>query len=387
MIEGILRQDAALRKLGVSSEVASLDYTSAPFIQGISVKTHPMGHRPSRNASRANILAHYGHTPTLIPWLEAHVHDYDCVIVNGLWNYSTWAAAAVLPKSEVPYFVFPHGMMDPWFRKNYPIKHWAKQLSWFVNEGLLLRSAAGVLFTTEDERILGRNVFRGYSYKEYVVGFGTADPPQSSSVLGEAFQATVPNLRGKKFLLFLSRIHEKKGCDLLIRAYAKYLADRPGFEFDLVLAGPDQSGWQADLQELALNLGIADRIHWPGMLSGDAKWGAFQMAEVFVLPSHQENFGVVVAEAMACGTPVLISNKVNIWHEVVQSGAGFAENDDEAGTTNLIRKYFDLSTAQRQAMGELARACFVKYFDVKTSAGNLLELIRLETAGSTPKPP
>jgi len=84
----------------------------------------------------------------------------------------------------------------------------------------------------------------------------------------------------------------------------------------LVIAGPDQVGWQAALQQRAAVLGIAERITWPGMLNGELKWGAFRCAELFCLPSHQENFGIVVAEALACGLPVSAAEPVNISEEV-----------------------------------------------------------------------
>ncbi len=91
-------------------------------------------------------------------------------------------------------------------------------------------------------------------------------------------------------------------------------------DWHLVMCGPDQVGWQAELTAMAKRLKVAERVTWAGMVSGDSKWGALRAAEVFVLPSHQENFGIVVAEALACGTPVLISNKVNIWREVQRAG-------------------------------------------------------------------
>src|SRR6185369_13539161 len=130
-----------------------------------------------------------------------------------------------------------------------------------------------------------------------------------------AFFAAFPALKGRQFLLFLGRVHPKKGCDLLIRAFAKSL-DKIAPDMDLVMAGPDQVNWVPELKALTKRLGVDNRVHWPGMLTGALKWGAFHSADALVLPSHQENFGIAVAEAMACCTPALISDKVNIWREV-----------------------------------------------------------------------
>ena len=110
----------------------------------------------------------------------------------------------------------------------------------------------------------------------------------------------------------------------------------------LVIAGPDEEGLKPELLSLASEAGVSDRVHFPGMLQGDAKWGAFYAAEAFVLPSHQENFGVAVAEALACGTPVLISNQVNIWREIAEDGVGLVEDDDLAGTMRLLERWRDL---------------------------------------------
>lgn len=139
---------------------------------------------------------------------------------------------------------------------------------------------------------------------------GTATPAGDSQAQRQIFLDHFPQLDNKRLLLFLSRIHVKKGCDLLIEAFAEVASDD---SLHLVIAGPDQIGWQADLQKQAKQLGIEQKITWTGMLSGDLKWGAFHATEAFLLPSHQENFGFVVAEALACEVPVLISNKVNIW--------------------------------------------------------------------------
>ena len=312
-------------------------------------------------------IGKYRFAASLTPWLKQNAHNYDAVILHGLWNYSSAGAWRALRRHRTPYFIFVHGMMDPWFKAEYPLKHFAKQIYWTLIEGRVLRGARGVLFTCGEEMVQARNVFRGHSYLERVVLFGTADPGAENIAAVTEFRSAFSALKNRKFLLFLSRIHPKKGCDLLIQAFADCLAEIPA-DLDLVIAGPDQIGWAQELKAMASERGVADRIHWTGMLTGNLKWGAFRAAESMILPSHQENFGFVVAEAMACSTPVLISNKVNIWREVEAAEAGLVEPDTEDGTRNLIRRFIALSPSRHLQMRLNARAGFEKSFDIEASA-------------------
>jgi glycosyltransferase involved in cell wall biosynthesis len=250
------------------------------------------------------------------------------------------------------------------------LKKWAY---WPWADYRVLRDARAVLFTSEEERLQARRSFWLYRAEERVVAYGTTAPPDNAGKLKEDFLAAHPNLRGKRVLLFLSRIHEKKGCDLLIRAFARIASLDPKLE--LVMAGPDQSGWVGRLKELAKELNIADRICWPGMLQGDMKWGAFYDAEAFVLPSHQENFGIAVAEALGCGLPVLISDKVNIWREVQSSGAGLIAPDTLDGTIRLLNEWLSLTEERRQAMALAARELFQRQYTVEAMAKSLLDVV------------
>ncbi len=371
-IEGILRQEEATRHLA-SREIVALDLPSPAGTRETTLKIHQLGETlPPMPGSRA--LRHYGYTSKLIPWLRDNASNYDVVIVNGLWNFAAFACSLTLPKADKKYFVFTHGMMDPWFKKTYPLKHLAKIGFWLLVEGRLLAKARKVFFTSEEERRLAHGQFPLWRYNEQVVGYGTAAPPPASAAQRAAFQATSPQLGDNPYLLFLSRIHRKKGCDLLIEAFAKIAEQRP--ELHLVIAGPDQENLVSVFQERAETLGIANRIHWPGMLKGDAKWGAYRGAEAFILPSHQENFGIVVAEAMACGTPVLITNKVNIWREVEAAGAGLVENDDAEGAEALLRDWLAMDAKQRATMREAALHAFQTHFDVAQVAPALIQTIK-----------
>jgi len=352
LVEGIVRQCQALPEC--RCEVVTLDPPDAPFLQDFPLTVHALGMRTAKSR-----LSRFGYTPHLVPWLKAHAGDYDITVVNGLWNYASVGASRILPKLALPYVVYPHGMMDPWFRRTYPAKHWLKQIFWTLFDGRLMEHARAALFTCEEEMVLARGQFRGHPYRELVARYGSGDAPD---------QAAPPPI-DRPYLLFLGRIHPKKGCDLLIRAYAKVAPD-----LDLVMAGPDQVGWMTELKALAERLGVGHRVHWTGLLTGAAKWGALRGAEAFVLPTHQDSFGVAVGEALAYSVPVLITDQVNIWREVAAAGAGLIATDDEAGIEALLRSYLALDPPARNRMRTAARACFAEHFDMKATARKTFEI-------------
>lgn len=364
-VEGIVRQCEAMTDC--TSEVVSLDPPNAPFLSSLPMTIHALGTR-----AQTSRLARFGYTPRLVPWLRDHAGDYDMIVINGLWNYASMGSSRILPELGVPYVVYPHGMMDPWFRRAYPLKHLAKQLFWTLFDGRLMQQASAALFTCEEEMVLARGQFRGHPYRELVARYGAGDVPRGAGAQVAAFRAAVPELGTRPYLLFLGRIHPKKGCDLLIRAWGEL----GNTDIDLVMAGPDRAGWGKTLRAMADELGIGGRIHWPGMLTGDAKWGAFRAADGFILPSHQDSFGVAVGEALACGTPVLITDKVNIWREVEESGAGLVAPDNLLGIELLLRIFMRLDTTARVKMRAAARQCFVEHFDVAVSARKTREIYR-----------
>ncbi|WP_046112800.1 glycosyltransferase [Aquincola tertiaricarbonis] len=364
--EGIRQVSQALARMGHTSECLTSDDPSAPWLAGQPVRIHAVGRR---------MPVGYAHNPAIGTWLRAHAQDYDAFVISGLWQHHSVAARAALRALGREYFVFTHGMLDPWFKQAYPRKHLKKWLYWPWGDYRVLRDARAVLFTSEEERLRARQSFWLYRARERVVAYGTRTPPRWDESPGQAaFLEAHPGLRGKRVMLFLSRIQQKKGCDLLIDAFAQVA--RTNADLRLVMAGPDQAAWRAALQQRAAALGIADRIVWPGMLQGDLKWGAFHAAEAFVLPSHQENFGIAVAEALGCGVPVLISDKVNIWREIEADGAGLVAPDTAEGTAQLLQRWLALSSAERAAMRDRARGCFAQRFTVEAMADSLLSVLQ-----------
>src|ERR1700733_6136412 len=174
-------------------------------------------------------------------------------------------------------------MLDPWFKRRYPLKHLKKLLYWPWAEYRVLRDARAVLFTCEEERVLARQSFGLYRANELVVNYGVPEPTGEPGLQRETFLQRFPHLRDKRILLFMSRIHPKKGCDILIEAFAT-VANRDA-SLHLVMAGPDQVGMQRSLVTRSERLGIGDRVTWTGMIRGDVKFGSLRTAEAMVLPS------------------------------------------------------------------------------------------------------
>ena len=354
--------DAGLRR-DVDAEVLTMDSPAAAWLSSFPVRVAALG-----QGARG-----FAYAPAIGAWLLEHQSRFDAVIVHGLWQYQGIAVRRVLRSVGRPYFVFPHGMLDPWFKQRYRFKHLKKVLFWRLWQYRVLRDAAAVLFTCEEEERLARETFRPYAVRARVVGFGADGPPERLGDARARLDASFASLHGKRIVLFFGRLHPKKGCDLLLEAFAEVAASDPALH--LVFAGPDQEGYGDSLRSLAGRLGVTARVSWLGMLQGDLKWTVLQAAEVFVLPSHQENFGVAVAEALACGTPVLLSDKVNIWREVVADGAGLVGPDRVAATAKLLRDWLELGAAQREAMREAAVRCHAQRFRFDAMVARLTECV------------
>ena len=356
--------EPVLRGMGHETDIACFDGSAAEWLNGWSCKVHTFGPAVTK----------FGFSRGFLPWLKKEKSNYDAVIVRGLWQYSGYAVWLALKHSKTPYFVFPHGMLDPWFNKMYPLKRLKKLVYWHLGGRDVLRDARAVLFTSEQERRLARNSFSGYKCRERVVSYGTVASPDGAERLKQVFLERFPMLKGKKVFLFLGRIHEKKGCDILISAFAEPMS--AGKDAVLVMAGPGEKVLVDRLKDKAGRSGVADRILWTGMLYGEDKWGAFYSADLFVLPSHQENFGIAVAEALSSGTPVLITDKVNIWETIDSSHAGIVVGDDACGVKSGMLRWAEMGAGQREDMRVMAKECFDKNFHIQAAAESLISAVR-----------
>lgn len=377
--QGIRNSNQELSKLGVEREVVSLDDSDAPFIGQDVFPVHALGRGKTK----------WGYNPRLYHWLIENIPRFDVVVINGLWLYHGFAvrqamrylnrqrqAGQFAPKV----YVMAHGMLDPYFQRA-PERRLKAMRNWFywkLVEGKVINDADGLLFTCETELQLAKQTFVPYHPKQELnVGYGITPPPPYTTAARQAFNNKCAIAANTPYLLFLSRIHEKKGIELLITAYTKLFKKltATGRQMPmLVIAGPGlDSPYGKKLQKMSD--AVAGTILFAGMLSGDAKWGAFYGCSAFVLPSHQENFGIAVVEAMACAKPVLISNQVNIWPEIANSSAGIVTDDNEAGVEEMLEKWFEMTIDQQLQMGQNARRCFEDKFNVASVSNLFLEAI------------
>lgn len=363
--EAVRQLIRATRATGTYVEVVCLDHPEAEFLGDLGCPVHALDQ---------SFLGRYAFSPRLWRWLRANAGRFDGLIMNGLWTFPGFALRSAARRARRPYGIFVHGALDPWFNRKYPLKHLKKLIYWPLQYAVL-RDAEVVFFTTKTERDLAKTSFRPNHWKSAVAALGIVEDEhagQDPAREVEAFYGALPELRGRRFLLFLARIHEKKGCDLLIEAFARVAAAVP--DVHLVMAGPDQVGMQVKLQSRAEQLGIAARVHWPGMIGGEVKWGALRACDALVLPSHQENFGVSVAEALLAGRPVLLSYPVNVWPEIENDGVGLADDDTLEGTVRLLQRWFSLPAAEQAAMAARAQPCFAARFSMERTAATINEV-------------
>ena len=288
------------------------------------------------------------------------------MIAHGLWQWPSLEAMRIHQRTKVPYVVFPHGMLDPWFKKKYPLKHLKKQVYWWFRQGEILRRANAVCFTTEDEKLLAQGTFWPSRFHSVVTGLGVEDPPAKNSQMEQELFGKFPTLKDKRILVYLGRFHEKKGVDLLLNAWARKSND----DEILALVGPDTKDPHfIKLKKIASQ--DTETIVWTGMLEEEQKWSMLRMADALILPSHQENFGMVVAEALAVGTPVYLTDKVNLWREVIESNAGYVDSDDQPGIDRLVDKW---KTKGHQQMIPNTISCFQEKLHIKQTAQKITSM-------------
>lgn len=306
----------------------------------------------------------------LSAWLNSHVHEFSVAHIHAVFNHSSIAAAHVCRKAAVPYVVRPLGTLEPWSMTQKSVR---KRVFWQVAGKAMLRSAAAVHYTTDAEKNSTENLL-GLNHGK-VIGLGVEVNSGAKQQLGQHF----PALAEQPYALVMSRLHPKKGLDVLIEAFLGLVQQEKFAHWRLVIAGDGPSDYVLKLKEMAA---ASDRIIFTGWLDGEQKESVLSGASLLVLPSHQENFGMCVMEALSRSVPVLVSPHVNLADEIVLANAGWiATVDKDALTTRLSEA---LSNEEERAVrGRAGRQLSMKYS--WESAAKSLKDLYLEIMNSPQK--
>ena len=301
----------------------------------------------------------------LAGWLSQHASAFDVVLVHAVFSHSSIAAGRVCRLVHVPYVVRPLGTLDPWSLGHKPLR---KRLLFRLGVRGLLSGAAAMHYTTAEEGRLA----------ESAVGLLPAGTVVPVGVDDLYFAPKLGPAPGGPYVLALSRLDAKKRLEWIINAWHAIAGEGSLGTWRFVIAGDGEDAYVARLRDLAHRGPARDRIVFEGWVEGDAKAALIRGASLFVLPSHQENLGVAMIEALASGVPALTTPGVNLGPEIAAAGAGWQVEDSEAavvaGLDAAIR-----DEADRAARGGLA-AAFAERFRWPYVVAGLMDLYRRVTA-------
>jgi glycosyltransferase involved in cell wall biosynthesis len=302
----------------------------------------------------------YKFSPPMAQALNRTLASFDVAHIYSLYGFSTAAAAHYARKFRVPYLVHPHGSLDPFLRRHHPRR---KRIYSQFFLPPVFAGAAAVLFNSEEERRLSRDAPElaqlddpaGLGPPSVIVDVGVEEVffTGADENMRRTFRKKFPEWMGRRLVTYFGRLNFKKGLDILVAAFSAVAQEQE--DIHLVLAGPDGDGYAEKIRGWLGHSGMLARATFTGNIAGAERVALLQESEVMVLPSYTENFGQAVAEAMAAGVAVIISNRVNIWPEVEKAQAGLIVPCDAAETARALRRLL-ANPAEAQEMGRRGRA-------------------------------
>jgi glycosyltransferase involved in cell wall biosynthesis len=325
---------------------------------------------------RCSPFRRYKFSLGLLQWLAQHAHEFDIAHIHALFSPVSSMAALVARTQGLPYVLRPLGTLDP---ADLQKKRRLKQIYAALLERPNLAGAAAIHFTSNQEAKISERF--GLITRDLVLPLGVTPPLLNAA---DATQpAAQPEAELAKFkipgdrpsVLFMSRIDPKKGLDLLIPALEALLAE--GLPFHWILAGsnPQEPGYEAQIRAQIQASPLAAHTTITGFVSGALKTALIRQADLFVLPSYYENFGIAVAEAMVASIPVVISDQVHICNEVQQSEAGWVCACEVNALTNALRAALQSQT-ERQRRGTLARQYALENYSWEAIAQQTIQAYR-----------
>ncbi len=296
----------------------------------------------------------------LAEWLHTHVREFDLVHVHAVFSHSSIAAGRACRAARVPYLVRPLGTLDPWSLDRHPRR---KRLLMALGVRRLLSGAAAIHYTAPEEQRLAEERL-SWLPRGVVASLGIDD---------ELFaKSPQPRPAREPIVVSMGRLDPKKGIDVLIEAFHSATGTGQLGDWRLVIAGTGTPDYAAALERLALAGPASSRIEFRGWVNGTARAELLETARLFVLPSQQENFGIALVEAMACGLPAVVSPGVNLAAEIEAADAGWVTAPTIAKVTETLRAVMT-KPAELNRRGELARQ-FAGRFRWTTVASALLSI-------------
>lgn len=291
-------------------------------------------------------------------WLKQHIREFDLLHIHCLFTYPSSIAGYYAHKYGIPYIVRPAGMLNHFCLTKGASK---KKLYILFFEKRNIKNAAAIHFTSEQEL---QEAGKLRLNKQCILAapglnlgkFNNLEP------LKGLFREQYPQIEDKKIILFLSRLDPKKGLDLLILALKILSTKRKDFVF--VLAGSGQKNYERWVRRTLVKAGLSEASILTGFLEGKMKFSLLADADIFVLPSYDENFGIAVVEAMACGLPVIISNRVNIHNLIERYQAGIVTGLNSQDIAKAIDKLLQ-DTQLRFEMGACGKRLVEENFDIE----------------------
>jgi len=306
-----------------------------------------------------------GHSTGLRRDIEESLSGTDIVHVHGIWHYPSFLGSKLAYREEIPYIIAPHGSLDSWCLE---YKKTKKKIYMGLVQRKQILGASLVHAITDTEAEVVKMLLPGVRTKTIQNGVDIPQTDIFEDVL--AFEKLFPWLANRKIILFMGRIHPKKGIDVLIRAFAE--VTRTNVQHVLVIAGPDEVGLKSELQELARELEVEDMVFFTGFVEGETKTRLLSAAEIFVLPSHSEGFSIAILEAMAYTKPVIISTACG-FPEVAVENAGIIVRPDSHELAKAMHRVLT-STNLAKEMGANGRRMIERRYSWDRIAEETIEM-------------
>lgn len=356
----IVDSTIALNKIGFKVDIVTHDNKESQFVKIKNTTIHNLG--PS-------LLGDYNLNFKFTKWLIQNRSKYDLFIVEGLWQFNTLAARLFLKKK---YYVFVHGQLDPSYKKFFFNKI-KKFIYWNLIEKKNLKDSKFILLTNKKEKdLLNDTYVNTKGLKKKVVDYGILEPKYDTSKVKKIFYKKFKSLKDKDFYIYLGRFHNKKGCEIIMNA-VKYFSLRKK-PINVLMCGSNNI-YKKYLQKISKDLNIEKNIIWSNFLKNDIKLGALLSSKAMLLPSYGENFGVALVEAMACGIPVLTTNKVNIYNYIIENNAGYISSPNNVNFIKIINKFENLKKSNITQLKKNAYRCFKNNFLLSKKIKILAEYI------------